>query len=249
MNPEFDWHARFSRQASWSETLRQYLFKQVRVDLADQVLEVGCGTGAILMDLATLNKTSIHGIDLDSSRLKQAHQHDPISLLACADAHRLPYPKGVFPVTLCHFLLMWVRQPLQVLKEMRRVTVPGGAILILAEPDYSQRRDHPEEMVRLGRLQSQALRDQGADPDMGSRLTYLMGMAGIQVLETGIIDPAPFDGGDHAQWESEWSVLRSDLAGLLPAGELDRVQALDLKALEEGRHVNFIPTHYARGVA
>ena len=249
MKLEIDWHARFTRQASWTETLRHYLYDQVKVKQAPLVLEVGCGTGAILQDLAKFTKATTYGIDLDPSRLNQAGRHSPSCRLACGDAHRLPYPAGSFPITLCHFLLMWVSQPVQVLREMRRVTQPGGAILVLAEPDYSQRRDFPKEMLRLGRLQTESLRNQGADPELGGQLTDLLGMAGIQVVETGIIKQSAPEGGILAEWESEWSLLRSDLAGTLPTEELDRVQALDLKAWNNGQHINFIPTHYAWGVA
>ena len=42
--------------------------------------------------------------------------------------------------------------PLQALDEMKRVTRPGGHVLILAEPDYTHRIDFPDELEYLGKF-------------------------------------------------------------------------------------------------
>ncbi len=68
--PAVDWHARFLQQASWTKDLRAYLFEQAGLARAQSVLEVGCGTGAILSDLQ--GEAAIHGLDLDPLRLAEA---------------------------------------------------------------------------------------------------------------------------------------------------------------------------------
>lgn len=93
--------------------------------------------GCDLSDLAT--PAVIHGLDLESDRLIEAHRHVPAAALTCGDALVLPYPSGIFDITFCHFLLLWVRDPLLALLEMKRVTRSGGAVLALAEPDYELR--------------------------------------------------------------------------------------------------------------
>jgi hypothetical protein len=45
-----DWHSRYLQQAGWTSKLRGYLFQRAGVDKASRVLEVGCGTGAVLKD-------------------------------------------------------------------------------------------------------------------------------------------------------------------------------------------------------
>ena len=67
--PAVDWHARFLQQASWTKDLRAYLFERAGLARARRVLEVGCGTGAILSDL---KGEAIHGLDLDPLRLVEA---------------------------------------------------------------------------------------------------------------------------------------------------------------------------------
>jgi ubiquinone/menaquinone biosynthesis C-methylase UbiE len=43
-----NWHNRFLQQAGWTRDLRTYLFAQAGIERARRVLEVGCGTGAVL---------------------------------------------------------------------------------------------------------------------------------------------------------------------------------------------------------
>ena len=84
-----DWHKRFMQQAAWSSSLRAYLFKRCGMDTASRVLEVGCGTGAILAGLTT--PFALHGLDLMSGRLVEARQHAPHAWLTRGDALSLPY--------------------------------------------------------------------------------------------------------------------------------------------------------------
>ncbi len=259
-----DWHSRFLQQAAWTRDLRAYLFERAGLTQSRRVLEVGCGTGAILADLAT--PAAIHGLDLDPLRLTEAHKHAPAAALVCGNALTLPYPSGVFDITFCHFLLLWVCDPLQVLCEMKRITHPGGALLALAEPDYASRVDRPAVLAPLGRWQAESLRRQGADPALGSRLALLFGQAGIQTAETGSLqdssgsgDGAPVPGQGTGRVDGqrlpapserdlEWAVLEADLAGSVPPQELSRMKLLDEQAWEQGERVLHVPTYFAWGI-
>jgi ubiquinone/menaquinone biosynthesis C-methylase UbiE len=46
------------------------------------------------------------------------------------DAHRLPYPDGELFIVTLHTLISHVDDPLQVLREARRVVRPGGTVAI-----------------------------------------------------------------------------------------------------------------------
>lgn len=245
MNPEIDWHARFTSQASWTLPLRQYLYKKVKLDQVNAILEVGCGTGAIISELPGYTSASVFGLDLDLSRLLQTRSNVPYAHLSQADALHLPFPQAVFNVILCHFLLLWVRDPLQVLIEMRRVTRPGGYILIMAEPDYSHRQDHPQSLARLGRLQIKSLRRQGANPSIALQLPGLFARADLKIIDQGILTRDPSLDSDLAHWKQEWAVLESDLARLIPKQELLAGQQEDNIALTRGEHTSNIPIHYA----
>lgn len=240
-----DWHSRFLQQASWTRELRGYLFECAGLARSQRVLEVGCGTGAILSDLTT--PAAIHGLDLDIARLAEARVHAPTTLLVCGNALELPYDSETFDITFCHFLLLWVRDPLLALLEMKRVTRPGGAVLALAEPDYDSRVDRPAVLVPLGHWQAESLRRQGADPGLGSRLADLFLQADIQTIETGTLNSAGEQETTSADRDLEWAVLEADLEGWVPAQEIQRMKALDEQAWERGERVLQVPTHFARG--
>jgi ubiquinone/menaquinone biosynthesis C-methylase UbiE len=240
-----DWHKRFLQQAVWTRDLRTYLFEQAGLGHARRILEVGCGTGAILADLST--PAAVHALDLNPAGLNELRLHAPAAAPVCGDAQALPYPLGVFDITFCHFLLLWLHNPLKALGEMKRVTCPGGAILALAEPDYETRVDKPEALAPLGRWQAEALRRRGADPGLGNRLAGLFDQAGIQIIETGILRSGGRFMQSPAERDMEWDVLEADLAEWLPAGEISRLKMLDEQAWEHGMRVLDVPTHFAWG--
>ena len=239
-----NWHARYTQQANWTRALREYLFQQVGIKAADRVLEVGCGTGAILSEIRT---QALHGLDLQPASLMEARVHAPTASLTCGDALSLPYPEDAFDISLCHYLLLWVKDPHVTLSEMKRVTKPGGHVLALAEPDYSARIDKPPELAVLGRWQSESLRRQGADPSLGGRLAELFYQAGIELVETGAIESQGKEAPTSAEWELEWAVLENDLADFAPVEEIRRLKRLDEGARTRGERILHVPTYFAWG--
>jgi len=241
-----DWHTRYLQQARWTRDLRTYLFNKARLDHASHVLEAGCGTGAILSELP--NHISLHGLDIDPAALAQCQIHAPIASLVQGNTLQLPYPDGVFDIVYCHFLLLWVRDPLQALIEMKRVGKPGAHIIAFAEPDYTARVDEPRELAPLGRWQAESLKRQGADPSLGARLADLFFRAGIKLVETGTIQSVDRDPSSE-EWELEWAVIESDLAGFVPGEDIHKMKILDQQARARGERVLYVPTHFAWGQA
>jgi SAM-dependent methyltransferase len=249
-----DWHNRFLQQAAWTRDLRVYLFERAGLARARRILEVGCGTGAILSELSTT--AAVHGLDLDPARLVELHRHVLTTALVQGNALSLPYPSRIFDITFCHFLLLWVHDPLLALREMKRVTCPGGAVLALAEPDYSARMDKPDALAPLGRWQAESLQQQGADPALGKRLADLFRQAGISPIDTGTLRGSPgsrpgFGSGERlptpAERDLEWAVLEADLADRVPAQEIRRLKLVDEQAWERGERVLHVPTYFAWG--
>ncbi len=240
-----DWHARYLQQAAWTRDLRGYLFQQAGLGPGSRVLEVGCGTGAILQDLA--GSASLYGLDLDPQALAACSVNVPSAALLRGDASRLPLPPASFQIVFCHFLLLWVEDPVQALREMKRLTRPGGSVLALAEPDYTARLDRPAALAPLGRWQADSLRSQGADPSFGSRLALSFQQAGLPLIETGRLLPRPAARLTPAEWDSEWQVLEADLAGFVPAARLEKLKALDRAACERGERILEVPTWFAWG--
>jgi hypothetical protein len=130
---------------------------------------------------------------------------------------------------------------------MCRVTRKGGAVLVMAEPDYSHRIDQPQGLARLGELQTQALQQQGADPAIGLKLPTLFDQAGIKMMETGILKKLKTEALSPEDWELEWSVLESDLAGRLSPSEIASLKKFDIQSRLQGERSLFVPMHFAWG--
>ncbi len=240
-----NWHDRYLRQAAWTRGVRDYLFGKTKVLRAERVLEVGCGTGAILSTLQT--SASLHGFDLDEAALNEAHLHVPNAFLTRGNALTLPYLNQSFDITYCHFLLLWINDPLQALTEMKRVTKSNGYILALAEPDYTARTDQPDEVAMLGQWQNQSLKRQGADIGIGARLADLFFRAGIKIIETGAIQSRKNDALSLEEWQNEWAVIESDLAKTVPEKEIARLKKLDEEARMQRTRVLNVPTYFVWG--
>ncbi|HSV85297.1 MAG TPA: methyltransferase domain-containing protein [Levilinea sp.] len=247
MHSTRDWHQRFLQQASWTRQSRRFVAASLHFDAADRILDVGCGSGVLFQELYEQSSARLHGLDIDKPSLHLAQALFKKSSLVCGDAFRLPYRAAVFDITLCHFLLLWLPDPAAGLAEMARVTRPGGYLCILAEPDYGARIDYPPQFERLGKLQAEVLREQGADPLIGRKLPALLTGAGLESIHVTLIG-GHWSGPPHAiDWSSEWSVIATDLQDRLSAAELDALRQQDKLAWKSGERLLYVPTFYAWG--
>ena len=239
-----DWHRRYLQQARWTRDLRAYLFKQAGLSSNSRTLEVGCGTGAVLSELPNLPE--LYGLDIDRAALTQCQVYVPTASLTQGNVLQLPYANHTFDIVYCHFLLLWVSDPLQAIFEMKRVAKTGAHILAFAEPDYTARIDKPSTLALLGQWQTESLRRQGADPSLGARLADLFFRAGIELIETGPIQNAESDPPSD-DWETEWAVIESDLTGFIPPDDIHQMKEQDQQARAGGERELHVPTYFAWG--
>ena len=98
------------------------------------VLDLASGTGDIAaLFRATQSDCSVIGADFSGNMLAEAQQRFAdleISWQVC-DANSLPFAENVFNAVTFGYLLRNVDNSLQVLKEVRRVLVPGGRVVCL----------------------------------------------------------------------------------------------------------------------
>lgn len=240
-----DEHNRFCRQATWTGPLRGYLFQKDEIRNAPRLLEVGCGSGALLQKWAS--SSALHGLDLSRPRLREARLHAPAAHLVQGDALLLPYAENTFDLVFCHYFLLWVADPVCALREMHRVTRPEGFILALAEPDYEERIEEPPELLLPAEWQVEALRQQGADVAIGRRLAALFAQAGIELIESGRLAPRPRAALDPAEAEAEWQLLRQDLAGRISEEVLRPFDKIEQRARLLGTRYFYVPTWFAWG--
>jgi ubiquinone/menaquinone biosynthesis C-methylase UbiE len=111
-----------------------YLVPRLRAGM--RLLDVGCGPGTISVDLASLVAPG-EAIALDREesvlaeveRLAQARNLASLST-AVGDVYALPWADGAFDVVHAHQLLQHLTDPVAALREMRRVSRPGGLVAV-----------------------------------------------------------------------------------------------------------------------
>ncbi|MCK5254246.1 MAG: methyltransferase domain-containing protein, partial [Thermoplasmata archaeon] len=60
-----DWVRKLKQQARDSHTYRHKLYDRVGLARAKRILDVGCGTGAVTIDIAESTRGHVVGIDVD----------------------------------------------------------------------------------------------------------------------------------------------------------------------------------------
>lgn len=246
-----DWHQRFIQQARWTHALRKYIYQHTQLLHSQRILEVGSGTGAllsaVLSELPPDSTNHLFGLDINKSFLQFTRTQLPEVILTQGDGHNLPYKSASFDAVICHFLLLWVKNPNKILKEMIRVIRPRGTVIAFAEPDYGGRIDYPLELSEIGRFQTMSLNQQGADTILGRKLVGLFSTAGLTNIKFGILGGQWYTNVLDDEKISEWIIIQDDLNGLISADRIAQLRQLDFTARSSGERVLYIPTFYAFG--
>lgn len=114
---------------------------QVLNETRGRVLEVGVGTGLSLPDYK--KHLEVVGIDLSPEMLEKARERvneedlDNVTGLHEMDAADLKFADGSFDTVVAMFVMTVVPEPEAVMRELSRVTKPGGEVLLVNH--FSQR--------------------------------------------------------------------------------------------------------------
>jgi len=115
----------FGRDRGWRRATRLAL----DLEPGERVLDLGAGTGVSTEELATSGAYAL-GADLSLGMLRAGRQARPAVPLLAADALRLPFADGAFDAVTISFALRNVVDPDAALREMARVTKPGGRLVV-----------------------------------------------------------------------------------------------------------------------
>ncbi|MFC7732344.1 class I SAM-dependent methyltransferase [Actinomadura keratinilytica] len=160
-------------------------YMEPELDREDVVLEVAAGTGLVSRALAHRVR-HVTALDLTPAMLEQGKREadrDGVTNVTFTrgDAADLPYLSRSFTLVVCRFALHQVADPEAVLREMARVSRPGGALFIqdvirpedvAADPDRIERLRDPSHNALLTR----------------ARVTELVEAAGAEVKRTETFD-------------------------------------------------------------
>jgi demethylmenaquinone methyltransferase/2-methoxy-6-polyprenyl-1,4-benzoquinol methylase len=138
----------FGLDHHWRTRTRQCL----ELSAGQRVLDLAAGTAVSTAELARSGATAI-GCDFSLGMLQAGRKRgrDRLPLVA-GDALRLPFRDGVFDAVTISFGLRNVADPCRALREMARVTRPGGRLVIceFSRPGFAPfRRAYFDYLMRM----------------------------------------------------------------------------------------------------
>lgn len=233
-------HESVLRSHRWrtAENSVAYLLPHLRPGQA--LLDVGSGPGTITLDLAERvapgRVTALeHTADaLDLTRAEAARRGRTDLEFVLGDVHALAQPDDSFDVAHAHQVLHHVGDPVQALREMRRVTRPGGLVAV-RETDYRAKAWYPrlpalDDWMELFQRCSRA---NGGEPDAGRHtLSWALAAGFTEVTPSASVwcFATPVD---RAWWGGMWAERILDSALATQALDYGYARREDLQAISD----------------
>ncbi|KAJ7292686.1 UbiE family methyltransferase [Mycena rebaudengoi] len=208
-------HESVLRSHTWrtADNSAAYLLSSLERNM--HILDVGCGPGTITADLAKrVPDGHVTGIDAAKEILQQARDTavakgvDNITFTV-GDVLALDYPDDSFDVVHAHQVLQHVSNPVAALREMIRVTKPGG-IVAVRDTDFEAMTWFPENSGLSEWLikYQEVARSNGGEPNSGRRLVSWAMEAGLQRKQiTATAGTWCYSTPEDVEW---WSSLWAD---------------------------------------
>lgn len=231
-------HASVLRSHTWrtAENSAAYLLPQLAT--GQRVLDVGSGPGTITADLARIVAPGrTVGLDASADVIEKAtadfvSPERPNLEFETGDAYALQYADASFDVVHAHQVLQHVGDPVAMLREMRRVTTPGGTVAV-RDVDYegviwSPRSPELDEWLAL---YLRVHRGVSGEPAAGRFLKRWAREAGFESIECSASLWLFETDEDRAWWGGMWAerALESAFAdnalrlGLADRAALERI--------------------------
>jgi ubiquinone/menaquinone biosynthesis C-methylase UbiE len=113
----------------YSEPLAVQFADLAGIGRGQRVLDVGCGPGALTAELVSRAGTdAVSAVDPSASFAAAVRERLPGVDVRRSAAERLPFPDDAFDAALAQLVVHFMTDPVAGLREMGRVTRPGGVI-------------------------------------------------------------------------------------------------------------------------
>jgi ubiquinone/menaquinone biosynthesis C-methylase UbiE len=160
----------------WYGALHRLIFQTLETELPDwhekQILDVGCGTGAIMQRLGNPEKNV--GLDLSAEAISICRRRG-LNNVRQGDICALPFADGSFDAVICSSVLyhQWVSDIADALREMHRVLRRNGLLLVNVPAFRFLHSAHDDAVMTARRFRKPEIRKLLLDQNfIIRRLTY-----------------------------------------------------------------------------
>lgn len=186
-----------------------------RVSPQDRVLDVGCGTGMLTLELAqVVGAGHVSAVDPSEPFVDACRERVPGADVRLSAAEELPFADGIFDRALSQLVVNFMSDPLQGVREMRRVAKAGGTVAACVW-DYAGEmmllRSFWDAAVALdpaARSVDEGVSMRNCDPDS---LRSLWEEAGLDAIESDELRPSVH----YTDFDELWQPFA---AGVAPSG-------------------------------
>lgn len=213
----------------YSVQLSPQLANLAGVRAGQRAIDVGCGPGALTGELARrLGPDAVAAVDPSEPFVVAARTRNPGVDVRRASAEHLPFPDAAFGAALAQLVVHFLVDPVTGLREMARVTRPGG-IVAACVWDYGGGNGPLGPFWEAARRRDATVRDESrlAGASQGD-LRRLFTAAGLHDVEEAVFEVNVA----HQSFDDWWQPFT---AGVGPAGQylasLDEHQKEELRAL------------------
>jgi len=113
----------------YSQPLAEQFLDLVGVRRGERVLDVGCGPGVLTAPLVSrCGEESVSAVDPSPPFVAAVRERFPVVDVRTAAAEALPYDDDTFDAALAQLVVHFLADPVSGLREMGRVTRPGGTV-------------------------------------------------------------------------------------------------------------------------
>jgi SAM-dependent methyltransferase len=223
------WSARARDWAEFQEGRRRFDFEEcirrTRIGQGTAVLDIGCGAGGFCR-LAADAGACVTGIDAAAGMIEIARERVPDGRFDVGDIQFLPYDDQSFDVVTGFHSFPFAAQPLDALREARRVAKPGAPVFIVVFG--REKHNQLASVLHAIRALLPAMPAAASGPLALSApgvLEALLGRAGLAVQEEDFLDTAY----EYPDLETALRAIRS--AGLTVLAERTAGQAIVTDAI------------------
>ena len=196
----------------YSTLLSPQMAELAGVEAGQRALDVGCGPGALTSELVSrLGAKSVSAVDPSESFVAAARARHPGVDVRQATAEDLPFAAGEFDVTLAQLVVHFMTDPVAGLREMGRVTRPGG-VVVACVWDHAGGGGPLSAFWNAARQADPAVHDESTLAGArAGHLTELFEAAGLKEVEETTVSASL----EHRSFEEWWEPYE---LGVGPAG-------------------------------